>query len=164
MARFVFRLQSLLRARLAVERQRQVVVAGLERERLVLEDELRAIHRAITAEKMELREQLTPNVSGSQVRLDLRGVRFQAVASLRLAARAQQVVLRIAGAHARLEQARAHLLDAAKARKAVELLREKHREEFEAEQKRRENAGLDDLLVMRARGAESMDDTLEDAA
>jgi flagellar FliJ protein len=162
MAKFVFRLQPLLRARQAVERQRQVAVAVLERERLALEDELRAVQRAIVAEKGELREQLSPNVGGASARLDLRGVRFQAGASLRLATRAQQVVLRLAGTHTRLEQARGLLLEAAKARKAVELLRERQLEEFVVEQKRREFAALDDMMVMRGRAG--VEDSLEDAA
>ncbi|MFO0832842.1 MAG: flagellar FliJ family protein [Phycisphaerales bacterium] len=159
MAKFVFRLQSLLRARQAVERQRQVTVALLERERLALEDELRGLQRAILAEKQELREQLA---SRGPTRLDLRGVRFQAGASLRLATEAQQLVLRLAGAHKRLEQARAQLREAAKARRAVELLREKHYEEYVCEQKRRENAALDDIVVMRT--GSNRDGTLEDAA
>ncbi len=164
MARFIFRLQPLLRARQAVERQRQVAVAALERERLGLENELRAAQRAILAEQRELREQLAPNVRGARARLDLRGVRFQAGASLRLATGAQQVVLRLAGAHKRLEQARAQLLEAAKARKAVELLRERQFEEFTTEQKRREGAAMDDLMVMRAHHHAADDGSLEDAA
>lgn len=161
MAKFVFRLATLLRARQAVERQRQVTVAALERERMSLKDELRAIQRAIMMEKQELRDQL----SAGPTSLDLRGVRFQAGASLRLATRAQQVVLRLAGAHKRLADARAQLLEAAKARKAVELLREKQFEEFTTEQKRREFASLDDLMVMRSGRDGAIDDTsMEDAA
>ncbi len=129
--------------------------------RMSLEDELRAIQRAIMMEKQELRDQL----SAGPTSLDLRGVRFQAGASLRLATRAQQVVLRLAGAHKRLADARAQLLEAAKARKAVELLREKQFEEFTTEQKRREFASLDDLMVMRSRREGVSDDTsMEDAA
>ena len=61
--------------------------------------------------------------------------------------------------------ARALVLEAAKARKAVELLREKQFEEFTTEQKRREFASLDDLMVMRSRREGVSDDTsMEDAA
>ena len=151
MPRFVFRLATLLKARQARERSHQQVVAQIERERLGLEEQVRLIQRAIDVEKVALRDQLMGGAGGAGGGglLDLRAARYQATASLRLTARAQHVVLLMAGAHARLEAARAELIEATTARRAVELLRDRQYEEFVAQAKRTEFAMLDELMVMR---------------
>lgn len=143
MARFVFRLESVLKQRLAVERQKQLALGAIERERAALEDVIRACQTEIVREKEELREQLS---AGS--RIDLRGVRFQAGASLRLITQAQQAVLRLAGVCKRVDAARLELLQATTRRKAVEVIRERRLDEWKHEQKRRENAAADELGVM----------------
>jgi flagellar export protein FliJ len=144
-ARFVFRLEVVLRQRQEAERARKLAVAELEQQRLALEEQLRACQAQIVREKHELRDQLA---HGGLV--DLRGVRFQAAASLRLVAHAQRAVLQLAGLHKRLDAARLELLQATVRRKAVELLRQRRLEAWDAEQKRRENAAADELSVMQA--------------
>ena len=68
----------------------------------------------------------------------------------RLAGTAQRTVLELAGLLRRLESARAELLEAAKRRKAVELLKDRRFEEWRSDQNRRELAAVDELAVMAA--------------
>lgn len=153
MPKFVFKLEAVLKQRLAEERERQLAVAALERERQQLEDLIRSYQRDLTSERDELREQLTGERMGTAT-LDLRGVRFQAGASLRLVTLAQRTVLQLAGVHKKIDAARLLLLEATTRRKGVEMLRERRLEEWKLEQKKREEAALDELNVVRAARAE----------
>lgn len=165
MAGFVFELEAVLDQRLMVEQQKRLVVAALERERLSIEGVIRGCQRAITRERDDLRARLRTaqrDGRGETLRsdlgaaaaggdgLDMRSVRLQAAASLQFVAKAQRAVLQLAGVCKRLDAARLELLGAATRRKAVELLRERRREEWRTEQARREDAALDELNVMRA--------------
>ena len=145
MAKFIFRLEAVLRARLAEERARQLSLGAIERERAVIEDEIRAHQRAISTEREEMRERLAPGAP-----VHLRSVRLQANAALHAVARAQQATLRLAGVHQRVEIARRELLKATTRRKAVERLRERRLEEWRWEQKYAEAAALDEIMVMGA--------------
>ncbi len=145
MPRFTFRLERVLEQRLSIERERQRVVAELERERLGAESHLRAAQGAIASGKVDLRDALTGSAERA---LDLRWVRTQAHASLHLTLRAQQAAIRLSGIHARLAAARASLLEAAKARKAVETLKTRRREQWEREERRRETLAADEMAVI----------------
>ncbi len=125
-----------------IEREKQRAVAVLERERLDLEDAIRACHRAIEGEHAAARGRLVGV-------LDLREIRQQGAAALRHAAEARRAALRLSGVHQRLGAARAELLDAARRRKAVELLRERRYEQWKLNESRREAGMLDELVVMR---------------
>jgi flagellar export protein FliJ len=154
MPRFVFELEAVLKQRLAEERERQLAVATLEREKQQLEELLRSYQRDLTGERDELRDQLAATQAGAAM-LDLRGVRFQAGASLRLITLAQRAVLQLAGVHKKIDAARLLLLQAAMRRKGVEMLKDRRLEEWKLEQKRKEEAALDELNVVRAgRGGE----------
>lgn len=145
MARFIFDLEPVLEQRRREERDRQVALAAIERERLAIESEIRSYEEASRRERLELRERLAEGSSRA-----FAGVRIQAAASVHLVRLAQRAAIRLAGVHQRLEKARAELLEAATRRKAVERLREKRLEAWKAEQNRREIAEVDDLCVMRA--------------
>jgi flagellar export protein FliJ len=155
MARFIFELEAVLKQRLAAERERQLVVAALERERAEIEQAIRSFQQNLSREKQELHEQLAGEREGSTL-LDLRGVRFQAGAALRLITLAQRAVLRLAGVHKKLDLARLALLEATTRRKAVETLKERRHEEWRQEQKRREDAAADELNVMFAARPEDL--------
>jgi len=142
MARFRFGLQAVLDHREMIEGQKQKVVAGFESQRVRLERVLRECQRSIAAEKAGQRTML-----GSA---DIHGARQQAAAALRLMVAAQRTAVELAGVHKRLEGARAELLEAAKRRKAVELLRERRLDEWKQDMNRREVAAVDELAVMRA--------------
>lgn len=160
MAEFRFRLEAVLRQRLAAERTRQLAVAAIERERVAVEDEIRAYQREVEREREELRERLAGGGGDERGRIDLRAVRFQVGAGLRLLARAQAAAIRLAGVHKRLDTARLDLLAAATRRKAVEILRDRMFEEWRGAARRRDDAALDELAVMgaaRAAAAEAQE-------
>jgi flagellar FliJ protein len=146
--RFTFRLQPVLEQRRRLEQERQREVGALERERIELEERIRAWQGAIGAARSDLRARL----GGGGRSISLQDVRMQANASLHLAARAQQAVLELAGVHARLEAARRRLLEATTARKAVSLLRERRLAEWRLGERRREEREIDDLNTMRRGG------------
>jgi len=144
-ARFTFRLQALLEARARDERERQIEVGAVEAQRRGLEDAIRSRHAAARAGREDLRVALAPGGPRSMA-----GVRLQAGASIRLEAQTQALAIELAGTLKRLEEARERLLEASRARKAVELLREKRFEEWKREQDRREASEQDDLVSGRA--------------
>lgn len=144
MPKFVFNLQAALAQRKAIEQQKMLIVADIERSRLALEDRLRSMHSRSGDEREELRAQLAGSASSGGL-VDLRGVRFQSNAALTTHFHAQQLVLQLAGLHKRLENARKDLLEATTRRKAVETLRERRFEAWKDEEKRKETASLDDI-------------------
>jgi flagellar export protein FliJ len=162
-ARFKFELETVLELRRNVERTRQLAVAELERERVTIEDRIRALQRQIVAERDDLRLHLdsardqssAPDAHASALMtqplpVDLSAVRMQANASLHLVARAHQEVLRLAGVHQRIDAARLELLKATTDRKAVEVLRQRRYDAWKFEQDRREAAALDEIATVGA--------------
>lgn len=151
MARFVFEFEAVLKQRLAEEREKQLAMAVVERERLSLEDQLRGTQGEIEQEKDELRSAL----GGGAV--DVALVKQQAGAALGRVKRAQQLVLKLAGVHKKLDAARMELLVATTRRKAMETLREKRLEAWKAEIARREAGEIDEITIMRAaRGTDQL--------
>lgn len=147
---FHFKLEPVLEQRRRIEEEQQLAVAEVERDRLALEERIRAYARAIAQEQDDLRRQLTPGG-------DLRAVRLQANASLDLTNKANRAVLELAGVHKRLDAARLRLLEAMTRRKAMEVLRDRAEQVFRDEQKCREAAELDELMVMRHGRTEAAD-------
>lgn len=148
MPKFRFELEAVIKQRLAIERQKQLALADLERTRLALEDKLRGFQSSITAEKNDLRDSLAPGaLAGAAASVDLRHVRMQANMSLHLVAKAQQTVFQLAALHRRLEVARKELLAATTRRKAVEKLKERRYEQWRAEQAALEARSLDEIAV-----------------
>ena len=143
MARFVFRLQPLLRARRLAEQAQQRRVGELEQQRIGLEDTLRRRQQVLADSKVALRDRLTGT-------LQLHDLRVHANAALQVMRQAQRLVLQLAGVHKRLEEARADLLAATQRRRALELLRDQRFEQWRADQNRAEAATLDDLAAAAA--------------
>ncbi len=143
MPRFRFPLDGLLKARHAVEQQKQRAVAEIERERLTLEDQLRSQQQNFAENRQELRDALVGTVNASALRLHA----ASAIQQMRLA---QRLVLELAGAHTRLESARAALVEASRARRAIELLRERRFEQWRASLDKAESVMLDELAVFAA--------------
>lgn len=142
MAKFRFKLDPVLEQRRRAEEDEQRAVAQIERERIALEERIRAYARAIEQEREDLRAQLSRGG-------DLSAARLQANASLDLTNKANRAVLELAGVHKRLDAARLRLLEAVTRRKALEVLRYKAEQRHRAEENRRESATLDELAVMR---------------
>ena len=143
MARFRFRLQTLLRQREIAEQTHRRAVADLERQRLELEGRIRRHQEAISSGKQDLRDQLVGRLDGSQ----LRG---QAAMAMRAMRDAQQLVLELAGLHRRIETAREGLREASARRRALELLRDRQYARWQEQITRREDAMIDDLVAARA--------------
>lgn len=143
MARFVFKLDALLKARSRVEQQFQLPVAQIERERIKLEDKLRAKQTSLTGGKEELREQLSGLI-------DVRSLRYRANMAQQIMRDAQKLVLELAGVHNRLFVARGKLIEAARSRRAIELVREKRYEQYKTDEAKAEIAAMDELAVIAA--------------
>lgn len=144
MARFIFKLDPLLEQRRREERDRMRAVAEFERERLEIESEAARLGGEMRAERDALRAEL-----GGSRAVDLRRVQLQAGASLHGLRRTRELALRASAVLRRLEAARTELLEATKRRRAVELLRERRREAWLAEQRANEERELDELLTAR---------------
>src|SRR5690606_889817 len=131
--RSVFELQAALEQRQRAERDRQLVVAGLQHEATEIEDFIRATQKEIIREKEELRTALhVERAAGSApeaMLVDLDAARRQGSAALGKIREAQQAAIRLAGVLKRLDSARLDLLEAARQRKAVELLRDRRYEQ-----------------------------------
>lgn len=142
--RFVFSLEPVLEQRRRAEEVRLREVAAVERERVELEDRLRALQRELGAARTDLRDRLAAPGGG------IGEVRLQANASLRLTLEMQRCALALSGVLRRLDRARADLLAATTARKGVERLRERRLAQWRAEESRREVRELDELTTMGA--------------
>lgn len=152
MARFVFEFEALLRKRRHDEREQMGRVAEIERERLAVEGEIRGYQSAIIEEKRDLAHRLDAERADDGARtagVDLRAVRMQANASLRMIDKAQRAVIRLKGIHDRLDRARLELIELTTKRRAIELLREERFEQWKREASRREQAELDEIAVLR---------------
>ena len=150
MPRFHFSLDPLLEHRRHIERDRQVIVSQAERDRAAIEAEIRSYQTSIQDCKTHLHSAMTTSSVQGRILINPAHLRMQAGAALGLRVKAQQAVLRLAGAHQRLNAARAHLLEATKARRAVEALKERRYREWLNEQRRREHIQADELATQRA--------------
>jgi len=150
-AKFRFNLEHVLEQRQRAERDAQIAFAAIDRERVAIENQIRGFQQHIVGFKRDLRGALGgAGDSGEGASpITLADVRLQAGASLMVMGKAQSAVLELAGVHRRLEDARAALLDAARGRQAVELLKEHRFEQWKTDQARREAMELDDLATMR---------------
>lgn len=144
MSRFRFELDPVIEARRGVERTHQLEVAQIEQERVRLEDRLRERQRLITSGKDGQRELLDGAI-------DVDFLRGHAATVLRSMRDAQRLAVELAGVYRRLEHARAALAEAARDRRAVELLRERRYEAWKVEQRRRETADMDEVAARTVR-------------
>ena len=143
MPAFHFKLDPLLRARRAREQQCQMALAPLLNEQRRLHHALRSCQEQVAGNKSTLRSTLVGP-------LNLDGLRSQAGASLQTMRHAQRLVLELAGVQRQIDAARRDLLEAARARRAVEVLRERRYAEWLAEQRKIEQNELDELATNRA--------------
>ena len=143
MPRFHFPLDARLAVRRQTERRHQLSTAAVERERLAIEDRLRAQQKRLTEGKSDLRDDLTGSI-------DVESLRRQAATALTIVRNAQRMVLELAGVHKRLDVTRTELIEATKQRRALERLKERRLQEFNELMDRNETADLDELAVIRA--------------
>jgi|GEM_PF-4170087 len=103
------------------------------------------VYAAARAGREDLRRALTPGAPRTMA-----SVRLQATASLSLETQTQRLAIELAGVLRRLEGARERLLEAARERQAVERLREKRRDSWLAQERRREAIEQDEIAGARA--------------
>jgi len=140
MVEFLFKLETVLQQRRNIEDQRQRDLAKVLRQRMILLDQLKATQGTISQSKGDLR-------SGLIGRVDMDRVAGFARYSGQATARAHAIVAKLATVERQAEAARAVLLEATRARKAIERLRDKQFRKWKTEQSRREAAMLDEIGV-----------------
>ncbi len=138
MAKFKFQLEPLLRHRRREQEQRQRDLADAMSQRVALEDELRDMQTMIVSSKQNLTEHLVG-------RVDLNRVSDFARYSGQVTARAHGMIRRLAQAEQAVTQAREVLLEASRAVKALELLRDKRYEAWKRALDRKETAEIDEI-------------------
>ena len=137
MARFQFRFQAVLKQREAIEQQKQRAFAQLMHERNAMFAQLREMQETISASKREA-------AGGLVGAVDLGAIAGIARYSASCALRGNALVRELADMENRVEQARNELVEASKNRKALELLRDRQRQDWELEQRRMEAKQLDE--------------------
>ncbi|MFW5699166.1 MAG: flagellar export protein FliJ [Planctomycetota bacterium] len=142
MAKFAFRFQTLLEHRRRIEDERQRDLAKLMRTRMLFMDRLRGMQDTIRTSKHDMGSGLVGKVDVSRI---AQFARY----SQQCAMQGQDIVVRLAGVEKQIDGARQRLMDAVRQRKALELLRERHHEQWKYEQARREALELDDLAAQR---------------
>jgi flagellar FliJ protein len=142
MAKFQFRFESLLKHRRLLEDQRQRDLAKHVRMRMICHDELRKMQQTLRDSKHELSSSLLG-------RIDLSAVSQFARYSGHVNQRAHQIIHRLAQVEKQIIDAREKLLDATRQRKALELLRTKHHDQWKRDQQRRETAQMDEAATQR---------------
>lgn len=140
MTRFAFTLQPLLDLRRRREQQAQVALAAVNQQRLNLERRLRQQQELIRSDKHALRGRLVGL-------LDTDALRLQAVSAVQGMRTAQRLAVELAGVHKRLSTTRAELVEATRARRAIELLRDRRYEQWRREQSRADAATIDELAT-----------------
>lgn len=138
MARFSFRLETVLKQRITIEDQRQRDLAQVMRERMILEGQLRQMQQTITDSRQQLADGLVGQV-------DLGGVSNFARYSAQARLRAQAIVARLAGIEKRVAAARQLLVEAMRDRKAMEILRDREYARWQRSEAQREAAELDEV-------------------
>lgn len=140
MAVFEFKFESVLKQRRRVEDKHQRELAQLLRQKMIFESELRQLQQRITDDKASMTDSLRGHVNVGRIRQ-------HAAHSAQVTGRAQQIAVKLLAMHRQIEQARGTLLEATRARKSIELLRDRHYNRWRREQQRRETAELDEIAT-----------------
>ena len=142
MAGFVFQLEPVLRQRLVAEDHEQRELAKILRKRMILMDQLRGMQQTITDSKHDLGRSLVG-------RVDLSAVGRFAQYSGQVELRARQIVRELAGIEQQVQQQQAKLAEAVKARRALELLKDRRLTAWRQRQERLETAREDENASIR---------------
>jgi flagellar biosynthesis chaperone FliJ len=171
MAKFRFRLQPVLDDRLAKERDQQMIVAKWQARKSEVEQRVQSLQQRLIGDRMDLRGRLGAAESSQQAAsgglggqiVDLALVRQGASSALFGLVELRRLAIELAGVMRNIELARVELAKRAMARKAVEMLRDKAKEQWLSEQKRLEAITLDEISSIRAarRLMAEQEDTVE---
>jgi flagellar FliJ protein len=139
MAKFLFHLDGLLRHRKNQERERQRDVALIAAEMARLETELGSLNGTLEQTLADLR---TNHLVG---RLDLQFLAAHRRYILSVQRKTGSIAQKMALVQKQIDDARVQLIEAARQRKMLEKLREKHHETWVAQQNHREFLEADDI-------------------
>lgn len=142
MAKFVFKLDPVLKHRRRVEDDRQRDLAKHLRRRMILQDQLRWMQNTI----MDSKQQLGDGLEGQ---VDLNRVGHFSRYSGQVTQRAHGIVSELARLEEEVQISRKALLVAVGQRKALDIVRENRYAEWKKDQDRREDARIDELNVQR---------------
>lgn len=140
MAKFRFTLQTVLDHRLILEEQAQRDLAEVLHHRVSILEAIRSQQQTIHDSKHSLS-------SGLVGRVDLDGIARFAVYAGQARLRAMRLVQDLAGVEKQVEARRQAVLKATKARKALELLRDRQLAQWRVEAQRRETAAMDEFAA-----------------
>ncbi len=140
MATFKFRYDTVLKQRQIVEDEKQRELAKLLRQKMIVQNQLGDMQRTISQAKRDLGDTLVG-------RVDLERVGHFTRYSAQTSIRAEQIVRELARLEQQITAARSRLADAMRQRKAMELLRDREKEQWQREQNRREAIELDDIAT-----------------
>jgi len=143
MARFIFTLQPLLDLRRRQEQLAQRALAQCNQLRVQFENRLRQQQQIIRSDKQLLRGRLVGALDTDELRL-------HAASTVQGMRSAQRLAVELAGVHKRLSVARDELVEATRARRAIELLRDRRYEQWKTQQARADVAATDELATMAA--------------
>ena len=141
MAKFVFKLEGVLRQRKHVEEQRQRELAVIRGEMAQLEAELNALNAQVTAASADVRDN---RLIG---KLDMSFLAAHRRFLLAMQRRGLTMMQKMALVQRQIEEAQANLAEAAKQRKAIEKLREKQHQRWVEESNRKEQALMDEISM-----------------
>jgi flagellar protein FliJ len=144
MAKFVFQLEGILRQRKNAEQQKQREMAAIAAIVAAYEAELRKVDAEVRASEQDLRDN---RLLG---KLDLPFLAAHRRFSFAMQRKAVNIAQQMATVRKQLDEARRILVDAAKARKVIEKLRENQFTNWRQDMARRETAQLDEVAMQMA--------------
>lgn len=142
MARFVFRLEPVLRQRWREEQACQRRLAQLLDRRRQMHEQLRRMQGGLSSDKQAMAASLVGQVDVSRIRM-------HAAHNAQVTQRAHGLVRELAELEDHVAQARAALLEATRQRKAIELLRDRQLDRWRKKMAKREAAAVDELATQR---------------
>ena len=120
--------------------QEQRFVATLERERRALEHRMRDVRRAIAASQQAMRDALTGAIDAPMLRLHADSINVQSQEQSRRSTE-------LAALGDRLRSAHQSLTEAVRARRAIELMRERHRQRWRNLVMKTDAEALEELAI-----------------
>jgi flagellar protein FliJ len=139
MSKFVFNLESVLRHRTFAEQERMRDLAVAQAEMTRLQNELKALNESMQASAQDMKAN---HLTGSLDVNYLAAHRRYTVATQR---RGMMLVQEMGRQQRKVDEAQRLLAEAAKERKILEKLKERHLERWKAEQSRRDLADADEV-------------------
>jgi flagellar FliJ protein len=139
MPRFIFKLEPVLRQRLHLEKEKQRELALIQQQMVALQQELRGLNDAVQSAATDVRDNRLVG------RLDMAFLAAHRRFMAAMQRKGMELVQRMALVQRQVEEAQKALADAARQRKAMEKLREKHLARWKQEQDRLEMLASDEL-------------------